>query len=141
MSDLPLKDRTVLITGAAVRVGRGLARACAGAGADIVIHYHKSHQQAEETRNEIVSMGRRAWLAEADLAREDEVERLMGQVEEAGPLYGLVNSAAIFEPLAMRETTAAEWNRHIAINLTAPFLLSRGLRNRSRRTARGASST
>ncbi len=125
MSDLPLKDRTILITGAAVRVGRGLARACATAGADIVIHYHHSQQQAQETRDEIRAMGRQAWLVEADLAREDEINHMVGQLAQAGPLYGLVNSAAVFEPLSMSETTAVDWDRHLAINLTAPFLLSK----------------
>ncbi len=125
MSDLPLKDRTVLITGAAVRIGRGLARACAAAGADIVVHFHHSQQQAQETRDEIQALGRRAWLVEADLAREAEIHRMMAQAAKAGPLYGLVNSAAIFEPLSMDDTTEVEWNRHLAINLTAPFLLSK----------------
>jgi NAD(P)-dependent dehydrogenase (short-subunit alcohol dehydrogenase family) len=125
MSDLPLKDRTVLITGAAVRIGRGLARACANAGADVVIHFHHSQRQAQETLDEVRNLGRRAWLVEADLAREDEIQRMVGQAARAGPIYGLVNSAAIFEPLSMSETTGVEWNRHMAINLTAPFLLSK----------------
>jgi pteridine reductase len=125
MSDLPLQGRNVLITGAAVRIGRGLARACASAGADIVIHFHHSQAQAEETRSEIEALGRRSWLVEADLAREDEIGRMMEQAATAGPLYGLVNSAAIFEPLSMTETTGVEWQRHMAINLTAPFLLSK----------------
>ncbi len=125
MSDLPLNHRTVLVTGAAVRIGRGLARACASAGADIAIHFHRSQKQAEETRAEIEAMGRRAWLVEADLARADEIDRMVRQLAAAGPLYGLVNSAAIFEPLSMSETTMTEWNRHLAINATAPFLLSK----------------
>ena len=40
------------------------------------------------------------------------------------PLYGLVNSAAIFEPLLLEQTTLEDWEQHMAINLTAPFLLS-----------------
>ena len=43
-----------------------------------------------------------------------------------GPIYALINSAAIFEPISMQETTLADWERHIAVNLTAPFLLSQG---------------
>jgi NAD(P)-dependent dehydrogenase (short-subunit alcohol dehydrogenase family) len=125
MSDLPLSDRTILITGAARRIGRGLARACARAGADIVIHYHESQEQAAETRDEILAMGRQAWLIEADLASEADVNRMIRELSDAGPLYGLVNNAAIFESLSLQATTLAEWNRHLSINLTAPFLLSK----------------
>src|SRR5512135_2637333 len=125
VSDLPLSDRTILITGAARRIGRGLARACAKAGADIVIHYHGSQQQAQETRDEIVAMGRKARLVEADLASDTEIDTMLRQLVDFAPLYGLVNNAAIFEPLTMQDTTIADWNRHMAINLTAPFLLGK----------------
>lgn len=125
MSELPLRDRTIVITGAALRIGRSLARACAQAGADVVIHYNHSQPEAEETRDEIVALGRRAWLVQADLASETEVGRMISQLGEVGPLYGLVNSAAIFEPLSMQQTTLADWNRHMSINLAAPFLLSK----------------
>ena len=40
------------------------------------------------------------------------------------PLYALVNSAAIFEPLSLADTSLSDWERHLSINLTAPFLLS-----------------
>lgn len=125
MSDLLLQDKSILITGAARRIGRGLARACAQAGANLVIHFHHSQEQAEETRQEIVSMGRKAWLIEGDLGDEADIERMMRSITQAAPLYGLVNNAAIFESLSMQQTTLADWDRHMTINLTAPFLLSK----------------
>ena len=125
MTDLPLGDRTILITGAARRIGRSLARACAAAGANVVIHYHHSQRAAQETRDEIAGMGRKVWLVQADLASETHIHRMVQQLAEVVPLYGLVNSAAIFEPLAMRDTSLSDWNRHLSINLTAPFLLSK----------------
>jgi pteridine reductase len=126
MHELPLKDRTILITGAARRIGRALARACAAAGANIVVHFHRSTQDAEELQQEIAAMGRAARLVEGDLASEDEVNRILQGAFKAGPLYGLVNNAAIFAPLSLQKTTTAEWDRHMAINLKAPFLLSKG---------------
>src|SRR5512147_394709 len=105
MSDLPLSDRTILITGAARRIGRGLARACAQAGANVVIHYGSSQKQAEETGDEITAKGRRAWLVEADLASDTDINRMIRQLADAGPLYGLVNNAAVFEPLSLQTTT------------------------------------
>lgn len=125
MSELPLKDKTVLITGSARRIGAALARACAVAGGNVVIHCHHSEPEAEERRNEIQAMGRKAWVLPADLSDAAEVARLIpASVAEAGPLYALVNNAAIFAPLSARETTLSQWEQHMAINLTAPFLLS-----------------
>jgi NAD(P)-dependent dehydrogenase (short-subunit alcohol dehydrogenase family) len=126
MSDLPLDKKIVLVTGAAKRIGRALARACALAGADVFIHYGHSKKEAFETQEEILSLGRRAWIMAADLSRPNEVSDLILQVSKIGLLYALINNVAIFEPISMQETTLAEWERHITINLTAPFLLSQG---------------
>ncbi len=125
MSDLPLQDRTILITGAARRIGRSLARACAQAGSNVIIHYHRSEQDALEVQAEVAELGRQAWLIEADLASRPELDRLIQHARETGPLYGLVNNAAVFEPLTLQQTTAEDWERHMAINLEAPFLLGR----------------
>ena len=124
MSDLPLQDRTILITGAARRIGAALARSCAKAGANLVIHYGHSQQEAAELRDEITSMGRQAWTIRADLGNSHEASDLIRRSSEAGPLYALVNSAAIFEPLSMKQTSPQDWERHMALNLEAPFLLS-----------------
>ena len=124
MDALSLRDRIVLVTGSARRVGRLIAIACARAGADVVIHHGHSAPKALETLKEIESLGRRGWIVPADLSAPGGPEALMGQARKLGSLYGLVNSAAIFEPLPFRQTTRAQWERHMSINLTAPFLLS-----------------
>jgi NAD(P)-dependent dehydrogenase (short-subunit alcohol dehydrogenase family) len=122
--DDQLAGKTVLVTGAARRVGRILALACARAGADVVIHHGHSESAALEVREEIAALGRRAHIVAADLSDSAQVAALIDRVSEFGALYGLVNSAAIFEPLRWDTTTTADWERHLAINLTAPFLLS-----------------
>jgi NAD(P)-dependent dehydrogenase (short-subunit alcohol dehydrogenase family) len=119
-----LNGKTVLVTGAARRVGRLLALACGRAGADVIIHHGHSLEEALEVQKEIASFGRRAWILPADLSNTDEVYRLIAQANALTPLYGLVNSAAIFEPHSLQGTTLEDWERHLAINLTAPFLLS-----------------
>jgi glucose 1-dehydrogenase len=124
MNELPLNGKTIMVTGAARRVGRILALACAHAGADVIIHHGYSAKEALELNEEIVSLGRRAWVLASDLSQPDEVSRLISQANEISPLYGLVNSAAIFESLSLQDTTLDDWDRHISINLTAPFLLS-----------------
>ncbi len=123
METLPLLNKTILITGAARRVGKLLALGCAQAGADVIIHYGQSAAQAEETRGEIEALGRRAWTLQADLSRPDEAAGLITRANQTAPLFALVNSAAIFEDLTLANTTLTDWERHMHINLTAPFLL------------------
>ena len=124
MSEFSLNGKTVLITGAARRIGRIFALGCALAGADVVIHHGHSPEEAEGTREEIEALGRRAWILVSDLLQPAEASKIISRANEFAPLYALVNSAAIFEPLSPSETTLADWERHLAINLTAPFLLS-----------------
>lgn len=122
MSDL--YGKTILITGAARRVGRIFALACGRAGANVVIHHGHSQADARALQDEIASLGPRAWILTADLSQPESVSQLIERANEMSPLYGLVNSASIFEPLSVHDTSFDDWNRHININLTAPFLLS-----------------
>ena len=120
----PLDRKTVLVTGGARRVGRLFALACGRAGANVIIHHGNSAREALDVQKEIASLGPRAWVLPSDLSNADEVSRLISRANEFSPLYALVNSAAIFEPLSFQDTKLEDWERHIAINLTAPFLLS-----------------
>jgi NAD(P)-dependent dehydrogenase (short-subunit alcohol dehydrogenase family) len=119
-----LNGKTILITGGAKRVGKIFALACAGAGADVVIHHGHSTEEAEATRDEIMRLGRQAWVIEADLNDPAAAGNLIPLINESTPLHGLVNSAAIFESLSLDTTALEDWQKHLQINLTAPFLLS-----------------
>jgi len=124
MNDLPLLDKTILITGSARRVGRIFALGCVRAGADIIIHHGHSPDKAQETKEEVESLGRRAWILASDLNKPAEASETISRANELSPLYALVNSAAIFEPLSLADSSLDDWERHLSINLTAPFLLS-----------------
>lgn len=119
-----LQGKTILVTGAARRVGRLFALACAKAGADVIIHHAHSEEDAEQVKDKIESLGRKAHILASDFGTPDSGSRLIAQANELSPLYALVNSAAIFEPLSFHNTSLDDWNRHLNINLTAPFLLS-----------------
>jgi len=114
----------VLVTGAARRVGRALARASAIAGADVVIHYHRAAEEAAQARQEFEALGTQAWTLQADLEDPQEAARLVERASALGPLYGLVNSAALFESRPMQATASSDWARTLAINLTAPFVMA-----------------
>lgn len=120
----PVSSKAVLITGAARRVGRSLALACARAGYDVAVHYGTSAADAESLAGEIRALGRRALLLPADLADAQQTAALVEQAATQLSLTALINNASIFEPLEWDSTTLEDWNRNLAVNLTAPFLLS-----------------
>lgn len=121
---MSLEDRYILITGSARRIGRALALGLARAGAHIIIHHAHSPGEAEETRDEIRAMGREAEVLAADLTVHQQVMSLVHLATQVGPLYALINSAAIFEALEMDEVNQENWQRHLDLNLAAPFFLS-----------------
>lgn len=123
MTEMPLKDRTVLVTGAARRIGRAIALAIAKAGGNVIIHYRFSTQAAEQTKNDVMALGRQAWTVSADLTKPAEVEQLVHAAARVGNVTGLVNNAALFERMSPTQTSLQEWEKHLAVNLTAPFLL------------------
>lgn len=122
---MSLLEKTILITGAARRIGRHLAVSLAQAGANIILHYGGSVEEANQTAAEIRSMGRKAWLIQSDLEDTSTVQDLMAGAFQNDPnLYAMINNAAIFEPLTFQKTDLKAWQRHMDINLTTPFLLS-----------------
>lgn len=123
-TQLSLFGKTILITGSARRLGKAFALAVAHAGGDLILHYGRSIAEANETKAEIEMLGRQAYLIQADLSDPAQTQTLLAEAISVSPLYGLVNSAAIFEPKSFDETDLASWNRHLQINLTAPFFLT-----------------
>jgi len=131
-----LKGKTILITGAARRVGKILALACAYAGANVAIHHAHSDEDAELVRAEITGIGCKTWVFRADLSDASQAESLIPLINETTPLHGLVNSAAIFESLSLETTSLDHWQKHLQINLTAPFLLSQAFAKQAPEGAR-----
>lgn len=93
---IDLSGKLALITGASGQLGRVMARTLAGCGADIVIHYHQNEKQANALREEIVALGRRAMVVQADVTDPDGVSALHKQVQnEMGDPHILVLNAVI----------------------------------------------
>lgn len=114
-----------LVTGAARRLGRAMALALAGAGYDIAVHYRGSKGEAETLAAEIGAAGARAAILSADLSREAETARLVGEARKAlGPLSLLVNSASRFEEDDIETMTRESWDAHVETNLRAPIKLA-----------------
>jgi NAD(P)-dependent dehydrogenase (short-subunit alcohol dehydrogenase family) len=117
--------KAALVTGAGKRIGRAIALGLAAEGWAVAAHFGESRSEAEAAVRDIVGRGGKAVALQADLAREEQVEPLVARAAEAlGPLGCLVNNASIFENEQALEVTRDSWDRHLAVNLRAPFVLS-----------------
>ncbi len=126
MTPAPLAGKVALVTGAGVRVGRAIALALAGAGADVAVHYNASAGPAEEAASRIRALGRRAASLAADLSDAEEPAGLVRRtLESLGGLDLLVHSAANFQRLPLEDTDAAVWDRSMNLNARAGMLLAR----------------
>ncbi len=113
-----LQGKVVLVTGAAKRIGRGIAIRLAQEGARVAIHYGTSEAEARATAAEC----RDAPLFQANLESVTEIERLFAQVEaHFGRIDGLVNNAARFTRIDPLKVTEADWDFLHSVNLKATF--------------------
>ena len=120
----PPVPKAALVTGAARRIGRALSLALAEAGFAVAVHHRRSGDAAHALVGEIEKAGGRAMALAADLADEAQVLRLLPEAEAAfGPIGVLVNNASVFENDVVTSVTRESWDRHLEVNLRAPFVL------------------
>ncbi len=120
----PPVPKAALVTGGAQRIGRALALALAQDGFAVAVHYHRSGGAAEAVVEKIRGEGGAAVALDADLGDEDAVRALLPRAERAlGPIGVLVNNAAVFADDTVETATRDSWDRHLALNLRAPFVL------------------
>ncbi|MBI3029871.1 MAG: SDR family oxidoreductase [Candidatus Rokubacteria bacterium] len=120
-----LSGRVALVTGGAIRLGRAISLALARAGCDVAVNYLRSKPAALATAHEIRALGVEAAAIRADVASPADVKRLVaGTVRRFGRLDLVVNNAGTFFRTALPETTPAQWDRLMNVNLRGPFLLS-----------------
>jgi NAD(P)-dependent dehydrogenase (short-subunit alcohol dehydrogenase family) len=112
------QQKTVLVTGGAKRIGRGIALRLHQAGYQVAIHYLGSENEARATAEECGS----APLFRANLEVVDEIRCMFREVEDRlGSIYGLVNNAARFRRRDPLELTEADWDFIHNVNLKATF--------------------
>jgi NAD(P)-dependent dehydrogenase (short-subunit alcohol dehydrogenase family) len=117
--------KTVLITGAAKRLGRAIALDLASAGWNIALHYHGSEKEAQQTAEDARKSGVKVALLVADLSDEAQTAALTDRARaELGPLTALINSASLFENDDWQSVSEKSWDAHMRTNLRAPFVLS-----------------
>jgi pteridine reductase len=134
-----LAGRTALVTGAARRVGAVIARALHGAGANVVIHCHRSLADARTLAAELETARQDSTAVVAcDLLDTEALPGLISEVRERfAALHLLVNNASTFYPTPFGSITLAQWDDLVGTNLRAPLWLAQAAAPELRRT-RGA---
>jgi glucose 1-dehydrogenase len=124
-----LSGQVAIVTGASSGIGRATAIELARAGAIVVVNHPpraRSREKAEGVVGEITAAGGRAVAIEADVAKEDQVDRMVAEtVRQFGTLHILVANAGIERPAAIRDMKLADWQAVIDVNLTGAFLTAR----------------
>jgi NAD(P)-dependent dehydrogenase (short-subunit alcohol dehydrogenase family) len=121
-----LTGQSALVTGGAKRIGRAIALALAGAGADVTITWRGSGDEAVETVDAVEQLGRRGFAVECNVRSEQSVrEAVAATISEHGRLDILVNNAAIFEAADLDQITLEQWDAIFETNTRGPFLVSR----------------
>src|SRR5271155_4364843 len=124
--DKPLRGKTCLITGAALRLGRASALALAQAGADVAITFRTSAREAQRTVVDLTSLGIRAFALHCDVTDEASVKAMMKDAgRELGRIDILVNNAANYATADFERLTLRDWDAIFASNTRGPFLVSR----------------
>jgi 3-oxoacyl-[acyl-carrier protein] reductase len=122
-----LREKTAIVTGGAVGLGREIVLAVAEAGARVGIHYHRSEQEAAATLDEVRRRGSDGWLFQADLSHEQEANALVDSfVAKAKRLDILVNNAgALVGQYRIEDCPLDVWEKTFAVNTTSAFLVTR----------------
>ena len=119
---MQLKGRTALVTGASRGIGRAIALSLAQEGADVAVNYVSSEGQAKQVVELINKMGRKAMLAQADVADFPDTFRMAQDVlREFGHLDILINNAGINSDKTFVKMDHASWRKVLAINLDGVF--------------------
>lgn len=120
-----LEGKVALVTGAAKRIGRGIALALARQGADVAITYRGSEQEAQATVDELGEFGVRAAAVQCDVGDADSVHRAVTAVlHELGRIDILVNNAGRFETAPLESITPLQWDQMLNTNTRGPFLVA-----------------
>ena len=117
----------ILVTGGAKRIGAALSTALVASGWKVVLHYNQAAEDAEMLSRELLAKGGLVETVQADLANSADLSSLMDQATKTGPLDAVINNASVFSYDDSRTVSAGQIDQHMAVNLTAPALLTRAL--------------
>jgi 3-oxoacyl-[acyl-carrier protein] reductase len=124
-----LTGKTALVTGGSRGLGRAIALALAGQGADLAINFRGNAEAAEEVAQQIIGLGRRAVTIQGDTSEGREACEAMvkSALDGLGSIDILVNNAGITRDNLIMRMDADEWDAVIDTNLSGPFWMTRAI--------------
>lgn len=121
-----LEGRVALVTGASRGIGRAIALALAGEGAELAVNFRQNRQAADQVVAEISKLGRKALAIQADVRHPDQVKAMVGEVHaEPGGPHILVNNAGIVRDKPLAFMTEDEWDEVVDTSLKGAFLCTK----------------
>ena len=116
------KQRTVLVTGGSRGIGRHTCIGFAKKGANVIINYNKSHDEANKVLEEVETFGVRGLCVKCNVSKEDEVDNMFKLVtSEFGQVDILINNAGIYEDNVVWKMSQETWQKVIDNDLTSVF--------------------
>jgi NAD(P)-dependent dehydrogenase (short-subunit alcohol dehydrogenase family) len=124
---LNIANKVALITGSK-RIGSSVGLMLAEKGADVVLTFNRSREEAESTVEKILQMGRRALAVQADVSIATEVQQLVDRVQrELRSIDILVNMASVYKSKPFEAITEKDWDVNMNTNLKSAFLCSKAV--------------
>lgn len=123
-----MKNKTVLITGAATRVGASVAKKLSDLGMNVIVHYNKSKEEAD-----VLSEDYQIKTIYCDFSKIELIKKFFQEVQERfGDIDILIHNASHFQNGDIQNTTIKSWRAHMDINLTTPFILTQSFLKKSK---------
>jgi 3-oxoacyl-[acyl-carrier protein] reductase len=127
-SGIDLSGRVALVTGASRGIGRAIAAALSGAGADVAVNYRERAEQAAAVVDSIRSLRRRALAVAADVSLRQPVVDMVARIErELGPIDILIDNAGIASVRGLEDLDESEFDRVLDTNLKSAFLCTQAV--------------
>ena len=122
---MKIKNKIVLITGGAIRIGRAITIELIKCGAEVICHYNSSEAAAQSLKKEVENLNGNLHLVKADLSKLNPALEIISEViSKKKGVDVLINNAAVFYKTSLEDIKEADWDKLFSINLKAPFFLS-----------------
>jgi 3-oxoacyl-[acyl-carrier protein] reductase len=123
---IDLTGKIALVTGGSRGIGREISSLLAQSGAQVIINYNRSGEEAEKIREEIIRQGGKAEIFQADIAKPDEVRKLFDFIKTSFKKIDiLVNNAGIIKDNLLLGMELPDWDKVLDLNLRGAFLCTK----------------